>query len=191
MDDKVKTETIAESKEQAVHYMSALIDVARESFLILGSNINVISANPIFYATFLVSKEETEDKPLYELGNGQWNIPELKKLLKEILPEKKTVKDYEVTHLFEKIGTKTMLLNASQIDSVQLIILAIEDITEKKNNEIKLAQYTTSLEAKVSDRTRELTDKIDELEKMNKLMVGRELTMVDLKNKLKEAGNIK
>ena len=64
--------------------METLVDVARESFLILDPELKVISANPIFYETFRVSKEQTEHKFIYELGNGQWNISELKSLMEEI-----------------------------------------------------------------------------------------------------------
>jgi hypothetical protein len=173
-----------ESKEQALHYMKTLVDVARESFLILDAKLQVISANPIFYETFQVLPEQTENKFIYELGNGQWNIPELKKLLEEILPKEKIVKNYEVSHAFEKIGAKTMLLNAGQIDAVQLIILAIEDITERKQLEKTLAEYTKELEVKVRERTSELTDKIKEVESLNKAMVGRELTMIELKKEI-------
>lgn len=86
-DDKVQSET-KDSKELALHYMASLVDVARESFLILDAKLRVLSANPIFYQTFQVSSEETVNKLLYDLGNGQWNIPELKTLLEKILPEK-------------------------------------------------------------------------------------------------------
>lgn len=172
------------SKELALHYMKTLVEVARECFLILDSNLRVISANPIFYQTFQVSKEKTENVLLYELGNGQWNIPELKGLMEEILPEKKDVRDYEVTHVFEAIGEKTMLLNARQIDSVELIILAIEDITARKNLENKLAGYTNDLEVKIAQRTQELANRVKELETLNKTMVGRELKMVELKNEI-------
>lgn len=175
-----------ESKDLALHYMKTLVEVARESFMILDASLVVISANPIFYQTFQVEPEETEGKFIYELGNGQWNIPELKKLLEEILPQKKVVKNYEVGHNFQVIGEKTMLLNARQIDSVQLIILAIEDITDKKNLEEKLAGYTKDLEVKVAQRTAELADRVRELEKVNKLMIGRELRMVELKKELEE-----
>src|SRR3989338_3373264 len=124
-----------ESKKLALHYMQTLVDVARESFLILDSDLRVISANPVFYSDFQVSPEQTENILLYELGNGQWNIPELKDLLEEILPDKKVVKNYQVTHVFESIGKKTIVLNARQIDTVQLIVLAMEDITKKSNLE--------------------------------------------------------
>ncbi len=183
-DNKVKGNGFKKSKELALHYMETIVAVARESFLILDSNLRVISANPTFYQVFRVSSKETENKLLYELGNGQWNIPELRRLLEEILPKKKGVKDYEVKHNFQTIGRKTMLLNGRQIDTVQLIILAIEDITIREELEEKLAKYTKGLEAQVASRTAELADRIKELEVANKSMIGRELKMVELKKEI-------
>jgi two-component system CheB/CheR fusion protein len=171
-------------QELALHYMQALVDVARESFVIIGPDLRVIAANPIFYKTFKVVKLETEKKLLFDLGNGQWDIPELKKLLKEILPKKKVVRNYEVTHRFETIGEKTMQLNARQIDSVQLIILAIEDTSERKVLENKLLEHAKTLERNVAERTAELTARITELEQLNKSMVGRELKMIELKHEI-------
>ena len=78
-----------------------------------------------------------------------------------------------------------MLLNARQIDSVQLIILAVEDITIQENLEKKLAEYAKRLEAKIAERTTELSDRVKELEFLNKTMVGRELKMVELKKEIK------
>jgi nitrogen-specific signal transduction histidine kinase len=179
------SETPKESKALALHYMKTLVEVARESFLILDADLKIITANPIFYKTFEVSLKETTGKFIYDLGNGQWDIPELKKLLDEILPKKKTVKNYEVTHNFEKIGKKTMVLNARQIDSAQLIILAIEDVSAQKILEEKLADYTKGLEHKVTERTEQLADRIKELEALNKTMIGRELKMVELKKEIK------
>lgn len=173
-----------ESKELAVHYMKTLVEVAREAFLILDADLRVISGNPTFYKHFKVSSAQTEKALLYELGNGQWNIPELKKLLEEILPKKKVVKDFLVEHVFESIGKKTIQLNASQIDSVQLIILAMEDISDRKNLEEKLAEYTKKLEIKVGQRTKELSDQVKELQRINKIMIGREMKMIELKNEL-------
>ncbi len=184
--DKVTQGNLNESQKLALHYMVTLADVARESFLILDSNLRVISANPTFYEVFRVSPGETENKFVYELGNGQWNIPLLKSLLDEILPEKKVVKNYEVKHTFQIIGEKTILLNARQIDSSQLIILAMEDITERKGLEEKLAEYTKGLELRVAQRTEELASRIKELEALNKTMVGRELKMVELKKEIED-----
>ena len=179
-----KQSQLEKSKELALHYMKTLVEVARESFLILDHNLRVISANDVFYQNFRVKSTQTENVLLYELGNGQWNIPELKSLLEEILPKKKVVKDYEVKHVFETIGNKTMLLNARQIDSVQLIILAIEDITVRAELEEKLAEYAKNQEVKIAERTAELAQRVKELETLNKTMVGRELKMVELKKEI-------
>jgi len=175
-----------ESKELALHYMQTLVEVARESFLILDHDLRVISANEVFYQNFRVESGQTVGKFLYELGNGQWNIPELKKLLEDILPKKKVVKDYEVSHTFETIGEKTILLNARQIDSVQLIILAMEDITVRKDLEKKLAETVKNLAVKITEKTKDLADRIEELETTNKTMVGRELRMIELKKENEE-----
>jgi len=174
------------SKDLALHYMKTLIDVARESFLILDYQLRVISANPIFYKTFNTAPRQTVNKFIYDLGNGQWNIQELLKLMKEILPKKKIVKNYEVEHIFQDIGEKTMLLNAGQIDSVQLIILAIEDISSRKKLEEKLMGYTKGLEVRITGRTEMLAKRVKELESLNKIMVGRELKMVELKKEVEE-----
>jgi len=179
--NKAKRSTANEDQKVALHYMETLVDVAREAFLILDANLRVVIANQTFYQYFRVSKEATEKILLYELGNRQWDIPEFKRLLEEILPQKKVVNNYEVTHSFEAIGERTILLNARQIDSVQLIILALEDVTDRKQIEREKAQYTELLEAKVGERTAALTKQIEELASLNKSMIGRELKMVELK----------
>jgi len=184
--EKNKTDEVKKSREVALHFMKTLVEVARESFLILDPDLKVLMANPTFYQKFRVSPDQTENKYIYALGNGQWNIPALKKLLKEILPKKKNVRDYEVNHIFETIGEKTILLNARQIDSVQLIVLAMEDISDKKQLEERLAEYTRGLEAKIDERTSELANRIKELEELNKTMVGRELRMVELKEEIED-----
>lgn len=183
---KTKNSIPQDSKEQALHYMKTLVDVARESFLILDADLRVLEANPTFYESFQVTPTETKNIPLYKLGNGQWDIPLLKKLLEEILPKKKEVRNYVVNHTFETIGEKTMELNAKQVDSVQLIIIAIEDVTVRKGLERKVVEYTKGLEVEVSERTKELAARVKELESSNRALVGRELKMVELKEEIKD-----
>ncbi|MFA5933467.1 MAG: PAS domain-containing protein [Microgenomates group bacterium] len=185
-----KNNTLEEERKLALHYIVPVVEIARESFLILDSDLKVLEATPFFYKTFKVTIEETVNKFLYDLGNKQWDIPRLRKLLEEILPEQKLVNDYEVEHNFPEIGQKTMLLNARQIDSLQLIVLVIEDITEKKELENKLKQYTQNLEEKVTERTKEIHSQMKDTEKMNSFMVNREVKMAELKQenkKLKES----
>jgi len=185
-DKKIRQGSTIATKSQALalRYMSTIVEVVREPLLILDADLRVLSANPIFYNNFRVTPKKTEKKLLYELGNGQWNIRKLKQLLEEVLPGKKVVENYEVEHTFEKIGKKIMQLNARQIDAVQLIILAIEDITERKSFETKLANHAKRLEATVALRTKELTKQVQELQKLNKTMVGRELKMMELKKEI-------
>ena len=77
---------------------------------------------------------------IYALGNGQWDIPALRTLLEELLPHHTVFNDYEMTHTFERIGPRTMLLNAHRLDAVQFILLAMEDITVRTQNERRLQQ---------------------------------------------------
>lgn len=175
-------------REAALHYLKTFADTIREPFLILNSDLRIVGASPPFYKDFRVTKEQTENQFIYDLGNGQWDIPELRTLLEEILPDKKSFDDYEVSHKFPEIGLKIMLLNARQLDATQHILLAIEDVTLKREIEKKLADYTKDLEKGVAEKTTELEVRIDELSKLNKLMVGRELKMVELK---KEIENLK
>ena len=112
-------------------YLAKLVDSLRECLIVLDWNLRVKHANEPFYNTFKVKPAETEGRLIYELGSGQWNIPELRKLLEEILPKEESFDDFEVMHEFETIGYRHMLLNARRLDHLNLIVLAIEDVTER------------------------------------------------------------
>ncbi|MEO8105148.1 MAG: PAS domain-containing sensor histidine kinase [Candidatus Saccharibacteria bacterium] len=120
-------------------YADAIIRTVRGPLLVLNKDLRIISANEAFYNAFKVAPNDTENRLLYDLGNRQWNIPKLRILLEEILPEKNTIEDFVVEHDFKDIGQKTMLLNARTLqqgpDKTSLILLAIEDITERKQLE--------------------------------------------------------
>jgi len=116
-------------------FAEGIVDTVRESLLVLDKDMVVILANCSFYRTFKTSKEETENKSIFEINNRSWDIPALRKLLEEILPEKSVFNDFEVEHEFPGIGNKKLLLNARRIYKegvgTERILLAIEDDTEK------------------------------------------------------------
>jgi PAS domain S-box-containing protein len=124
--------------ERARGYAETIVDTVREPLLILQADLHVRSASHSFYRMFRVEPPETEGRFIYDLGNGQWNIPALKTLLEEIVPENSTFDDFEVDHDFEGIGPRTMLLNARRFPPEgkwELILLAIVDVTERKRLE--------------------------------------------------------
>ncbi|MGA7221022.1 MAG: chemotaxis protein CheB [Candidatus Sulfotelmatobacter sp.] len=123
--------------DQTRVYADTIVESAREPILVLNSGLQVTLANPAFYRTFNVSREETEGRLIYELGNGQWNIPQLRDLLEEIIPARSRVDDFEMSHEFPHIGERAMVLNARRVElhpGHPFILLAIEDVTEKNRD---------------------------------------------------------
>jgi chemotaxis protein methyltransferase CheR len=114
----------------------AIVATVREPLLVLDEALRVVAASRSFYLTFHVAPEKTEGCLLYELGNGQWNIPVLRTLLDEIIPHHTTIEEYEVEHDFPTIGRRTMLLNARKVfydsNNSTSLLLAIEDVTERR-----------------------------------------------------------
>jgi PAS domain S-box-containing protein len=130
--------------EEARRYAESIVETVREPLLVLDADLKIISANRHFYTTFNVIPSETIGCFIYDLGNKQWDIPLLRELLEEILPEKQAFDDFEVAHDFQDIGHKVMLLNARQVYrkdiDARMILLAIEDITERKRLEALLTE---------------------------------------------------
>lgn len=124
-----------EQLQEAREFADAIVETVREPLLVLDANLRVQRANRAFYQVFQVEPAETERRRIFELGGGQWNIPSLRTLLEDLLPTNHALVNYEVSHLFPGLGFRTMLLNAQHIDSVPLILLAMEDITERKQVE--------------------------------------------------------
>jgi PAS domain-containing protein len=109
-------------------------EILWDPVLTLDSELRVVKANRAFYDKFQVSREHTEGRFIFDLGNGQWNIPRLRALLEEVLPEKSQINDFPVEHDFPTLGPRQMLLNACRLDGDEtgreLILLAIRDVTE-------------------------------------------------------------
>lgn len=131
-------------KKQLVFYKE-ISETVREPFVILDENLRVVTANSSFYKTFKVKKQDTEGKQIYELGNNQWDIPSLRTLLEDVLPSDKILKNYVVTHDFPSLGTRTILLNARQVDAKQLILLAMQDVTTQRKMKADSAELTRNL----------------------------------------------
>jgi PAS domain S-box-containing protein len=135
-------EVIKKSADDALEYSDSIINTVREPLIALNQDLRVVTASRSFYEVFKVKPEETIGQLIYDLGNHQWDIPKLRDLLETILPEKATFDNYEVEHDFSTIGIRIMLLNARQIErgwgKERIILLAIEDITERKRLEVEL-----------------------------------------------------
>lgn len=168
------TKLVEKMWEKSWTYIKTVVDVVREPVLILDKDLRVMAANESFYRAFQVEHKDTEGRVVYELGNGQWNIPALRKLLEDILPKNTFFKGFEVDHSFPVIGKKVMILNAREIhfkedDAPQefppIILLAIEDVTEMMLVAETLATHARQIEAKLTERTHKLEKQITSLEK--------------------------
>ncbi|MEK7635210.1 MAG: hypothetical protein AAB446_02150 [Patescibacteria group bacterium] len=155
-------------------YIRTVVDIVREPILILDKDLNVMAANESFYKTFQVESKDTENKMVYELGNGQWNIPALRKLLEDILPKNTFFNGFEVTHNFPFVGRKVIILNARQIylksdehskEFPPIILLAMEDVTDMMMVAETLASHANQLESKHTENTKKLETNISKLEK--------------------------
>ncbi len=141
MDQLKRSEQEAQT---ALAYAEAILRTTRGALLVLHGDLRVNTANQAFYETFHMTPQETEGRALYELGDGQWDIPELRRLLEDTLTKNTLLSDFEVDWNLPGTGFRTMLLNALRLNmapsSTELILLAIEDITERKRNEIALKE---------------------------------------------------
>jgi PAS domain S-box-containing protein len=130
---------VEETFAEAQTYAESIVGTIHQPLVVLTADLRVMSANRSFYQTFEVSPEETRGRLIYSIGNGQWDIPALRELLEEMVPKNTHFNNFEVDHKFPAIGRKKMLLNARRIyregKGTDRILLAIEDITERKQME--------------------------------------------------------
>ncbi|MCA1451372.1 PAS domain-containing protein [Ensifer sp. IC3342] len=133
--DRTEAEQARFELEGHREFLEKLIDSVREGLLVLGWDLRVVRANQTFYDLFQVSPADTEGRLVYELGNRQWDIPKLRELLEDVLPDNNAFDDVEVAHEFETIGRRIMVLNGRRLDHLDLILLAIRDITEQRRME--------------------------------------------------------
>ncbi|MBN2417769.1 MAG: sigma 54-interacting transcriptional regulator [Deltaproteobacteria bacterium] len=174
-----------------------ILGSVREPLVVLDSDLKVLKANDSFYRTFEVKQEETEGVLIYNLGNRQWDIPRLRELLEDILPHNYAFNDFEVEHTFESIGHKIMHLNARRIyrefNSASLILIAIEDVTEreyhKRNLEKLVETRTAAIRTAREDAIKEKQTAIDALLEIKKLKDQLEAERAYLQEEIKLENN--
>jgi PAS domain S-box-containing protein len=134
---------------EARRFAESVIDTVQEALLVLDADMKVISANHTFYDTFQITPEDTHGRYVYEIDHGQWNIPELRRLLEDILPHDTSFESFEVEHEFQRIGRRTMVLNARRIyhetQETEMILLAMQDITIRKRQEREIHKHQQQL----------------------------------------------
>jgi PAS domain S-box-containing protein len=122
----------------------AIVDTIRDPFLILDQGLRVVTANRAFHQTFRMSRQDIQGRPVYGLGDGQWDIPELRSLLEEVAPQHAVMEAYVIERHFPAIGRRSMLLNAREVfnqrNAPTLILLTIEDVTDRRAAEREIAE---------------------------------------------------
>jgi two-component system CheB/CheR fusion protein len=142
-------------------YVENLVETLRNPLVVLDSDLRIISTNRSFYQTFKLPLTEVTNKLVYELDDHQWDIPELRLLLEQVLPNKSSFEDFEVDHVFPSICRRILLLNGRQVFQEvigkSLILLEFEDITERRQIE-QLKDYTENVENRLEEKTKELIE---------------------------------
>ncbi len=128
-----------QAAEAAQRFLQSILDTGREPFLVLDATLNVVTANRAFYQTFATEEAATLGRFVYDLGDGQWDIPMLRRLLEDVLPDEAAFEGYEITHDFPGVGTKTMRLNGRKLyrpdNHTTMFLLALEDVTGERDAE--------------------------------------------------------
>ena len=185
------------SADEALEYAESIINTVREPLISLDQDLRVVTASRSFYEVFKVNHEETVGQLIYDLGNKQWDIPKLRELLEDILPQKAVFDNYEVEHDFFTIGRRIMLLNARQIQrgsgKERIILLAIEDITERKNIEAGLEKTRKELEVikKSADEALEYSESIINTVREPLISLDQDLRVVSASRSFYEVFKVK
>jgi len=164
MEDITERKKLETEIQDALEYAENIVEAVREPLVVLDSDLKILTANHSFYDTFKVESEATVGNFIYDVGNRQWDIPLLRVLFEEILPLDTVINGYEVEHDFLDIGRKIILLNARQIFRREvgshIILLAMEDITERKQTEAVLQQHQIQLQILNEHLEKRITEEV-------------------------------
>lgn len=160
--DESECERLRHELEGRIEFSEKLIDSVHEALLVLHGDLTVHAANPAFYRIFGGDPKETEGRPIYELGDGQWDTPELRRLLEDILARRQSFDDYPIERVFQDFGPRVMLLNGRRLDQLNLILLAISDTMGQGTCEVSRRDREArhNLLIDLNDRLRPLADPV-------------------------------
>ncbi len=134
---------------EARGFAEAVVRTVRDPLLILDAELRVHSANSAFYDAFKISPADAEGRSIYALRDGQWDLPQLRELLEDVLPRNSSFNDFEVTHTFAGVGRRTILLNARTLGGADgrpaRILLGISDVTEQLQIQAELRRSHEAL----------------------------------------------
>jgi two-component system CheB/CheR fusion protein len=146
----------------AKRYAENIVETVREPLMVLDPDLRIVSVNRSFSEVFHLPPKEAEGKLIYELEDRQWDIPELRLLLEQIIQSKSSFNDFEIERMFLGIGRRIMLLNCRQVfqevGERSFILLALEDITERRNMEKELHSHMENIENRLEEKTKELIE---------------------------------
>jgi signal transduction histidine kinase len=141
-------------------FARSILDTVRHPLLVLDAGLRVVVANPSFYRTFGSISSATEGHGLFEIDGGRWDQPRLRALLKDVIPKDAAFKDFEVEYDCPHLGRRVMVLHAHRVnrdgDGTPMVLLAIEDDTERRRVRNELRRLNVELERRAVDRTAEL-----------------------------------
>jgi PAS domain S-box-containing protein len=145
----------SKTADDASALAQAIVDTIRDPLLVLDQNLRVVTANRAFHQMFRMRGEDIHGRPIYGLSDGQWDIPELRLLLEDVGPEHTPMEAYEVDWAFPIIGRRTLLLNAREVfnqrNTHKLILLAIEDITDRRAVERQKETLSQEMQHRVAN----------------------------------------
>ncbi len=132
-------------------YSERIVDTIRQSFVVLDENLIVRSANRAFYECFEIPADQAQGRVLFEVNNGDWDIPELRRALRESIPDSGILDDIEVTHTFRDLGTRHLEINVRRLEEDFLLLVAIEDVTERKDAEANREFLLSELQHRIKN----------------------------------------